>query len=71
MSPLYWAKVGIICLVLLWPVHAINLCCIIVAPSYTTTAQHESNIGCASIRSTCVVVDLLLCKTKITAECPK
>ena len=33
------------------------------------TAQHKSNNGCASF--TCVVVDLLLCKTKIPAECPK
>ena len=31
------------------------------------TAQHKSNIGCASF--TCVVVDLLLRKTKIPAEC--
>ena len=61
--------VVIICLVLSCPVHAINLCCIIVGPSYTMTAPHESNIGCASF--TCVVVDLLLCKTKIPAECPK
>ena len=44
-------------LVLLRPVHALNLCCIIVGPSYTMTAQHKSNIGCASF--TCVVVDLL------------
>ena len=69
MSPLYWAKVVIICLLLLWPVHAIQLCCIIVGPSYTMTAQHKSKIGCASF--TCVVVNLLLCKTKIPAECPK
>ena len=33
------------------------------------TAQHKSNIGCASF--TCVVVDLLLCKTKIPAELSK
>ena len=30
------------------------------------TAQHKSNIGYASF--TCVVVDLLLCKTKIPAD---
>ena len=42
---------------------------IIVGPSYTITAQHKSNIEGASF--TCVVVDLLLCKTKILAECPK
>ena len=36
---------------------------------YTMTAQHKSNIGCAFF--TCIVVDLLLCETKIPAECPK
>ena len=39
---------------------------IIARPSYTMTAQNKSNIGCASF--TCVVVDLLLCKTNIPAE---
>ena len=58
IPPLYWAMVVIICLVLLWPVHAINLCCTIVGPSYTMSAQHKSNIGSESF--TCVVVDLLL-----------
>ena len=61
MSPLYWAMVVIICVVILWPAHAINLCCSIVGSSYTMTAKHKSNIGWASF--TCVVVDLLLCKT--------
>ena len=45
-----------------------NLCCIIVGPSYRMASQHKSNIGCVSL--TCVVVGLLLCKTKIPAECP-
>ena len=46
-----------------------SLCCIIVGPSYRMKAQHNSNIGCVSF--TCVVVGLLLCKTKIPAESPK
>ena len=66
MYPLYWVMA--ICLVLLWPVHAINLCCTIVGPSYTMLAQHKGNIGSASF--TCVVVDLHFCKTKIPTECP-
>ena len=37
--------------------------CVVVGPSYAITAQHKSSIGCASF--TCVVVDLLLCKTKV------
>ena len=39
--------------------------CTIVGPSYTMSAQHKSNIGSASFK--CVIVDLLLCKTKIPA----
>ena len=61
-SPILSYTVGIICLVLLWPVHAINLCCTIVGPSYTMSAQHKSNIGSASF--ICAIEDLLLCKTK-------
>ena len=68
MCALYWVMADInIYLVLLWPVHAINLCCIVVGPSYTMSAQHKSNI--ASVSFMCVIVDLLLCKTNIPAAC--
>ena len=36
----------------------------IVGPSYTMSAQHKSSIGSASF--ICVIVDLLLGKTKIS-----
>ena len=67
MSPLYWVMAIIICLVLLWIGLAINLCCIIVGLSYTMSVQHKRNIGSACFF--CVIVDLLLCETKIPAEC--
>ena len=45
-------------------VHAMDLCCIIVGPSYTMSAQPESNIGSACF--ICVILDLLF-KIKIPA----
>ena len=56
MSPLYWAMVVIICLVLLWPVDAINLCCTIAGPSYTVSAQHKSNMICVFYLCYCILV---------------
>ena len=38
-------------------------------PFYTMRAHHKSNTGCAPF--TCVVVDLLLFKSNIPAECPE
>ena len=51
MSPLYLYTelYGWHCMpsiwVLLWPVHAISLCCTIAGPFYIMSALHESNIG--------------------------
>ena len=67
--PILFYMVATICLVLLWPVHASNLCCTIVGPSYTMSAQHKSNIGSASF--ICVIVDVLFCKTRIPAAFAK
>ena len=47
-----------------------DLCCIIVGPFYTMTAQQKTTLDvCLLLVLLCNCV--LLCKTKVPAECPK